>query len=111
MSASSIKEPRTKVSILLLELSVPAHRVGFLQLCTAIPLFKQDKQQSMASELYPAVAETLGYQDWRAVEHAIRDIIVAAWKHRNPKVWNKYFPGCVEAPSNKQFIATLAEYI
>ena len=101
----------TKISHLLIELSIAASRAGFQQLCVGIPRFKLDTQQSMAGELYPYIAETLGYPDWRAVEHAIRSAIAAAWEERNPKVWNRYFPGLTEPPSNKRFIATLAEYI
>ena len=111
MSTSSVKEPIANVSHLLLDLRVPAHRIGYLQLCTAIPLFKKDRQQGMGAELYPAVAEAFGYSDWRAVERAIRDVIVFAWTNRDQETWERYFPGCAKPPSNKQFIATLAEYI
>lgn len=96
---------------LLLELGIPAHRVGYEQLCVALPHFARDKQQCLSTELYPFVAERLRYSDWRAVEHAIREVIACGWKHRDPAVWSRYFPGFRRAPSNKRFIATLAEYI
>ena len=111
MSKISTNDSRTKLPRMLMELSIPVHRVGYLHLRTAIPIFQKDKRQSMISELYPAVAKELGYPDWGAVEHAMREVIKFAWKHRNQEAWDKYFPGCRRAPSNKQFIATLAEYL
>lgn len=95
----------------LLTLSIPPHRVGYCHLCVAIPLFKENKRQCMTSELYPAVAEQVAYTDWRSVERAIRSTIKYAWLHRDPKIWGMYFPGCMSAPSNKHFIAVVAEYI
>lgn len=95
----------------LRQLNVPIYLSGYRCLCMAIPIFAQDISQTMCSELYPAVAKKLGYVDWRAVEFAIRRAILAAWDHRDPDVWEEDFPGCVKAPTNKQFIATLAQRI
>lgn len=93
----------------LRKLNVPVYLSGYRCLCVAIAVFEQDISQSMCNELYPAVAEELGYMDWRAVEFAIRRTILAAWEHRDEAVWNEYFPGMTKAPTNKQFIATLAQ--
>lgn len=93
---------------ILLELGIPVHRVGYKQLCIAIPAYAEDDAQTLSKELFPYVASQLGYCDWRAVEHSIRDSIVYAWKRRDPAVWAKYFPNCRKAPSNKMFIATVA---
>ena len=95
----------------LRQLNVPVYLSGYRCLCVAIPLFALDISQLLCSELYPAVARKLGYVDWRAVEFAIRRSILAAWKHRDPVVWDTYFPGITKAPTNKQFIATLAQRI
>ena len=95
----------------LRRLNIPVHLSGYRQLCVAIPKFSQDISQSMCCELYPAVAKELGYMDWRAVEFAIRRTILAAWERRDPDVWEEYFPGAAKAPTNKQFIATLAQRI
>ncbi|MBQ6852078.1 MAG: sporulation initiation factor Spo0A C-terminal domain-containing protein [Oscillospiraceae bacterium] len=111
METSSPQTAQLTTARILLELSIPAHRMGYLQLCIAIPAFAGNKQQSMAKELYPSVADAVGCLDWRAVEHAIRTVIADAWKRRNPEIWAQYFPGSQRAPSNKQFIATLAEYL
>lgn len=95
----------------LRQLNTPVYLSGYRCLCIAIPIFAGDISQSMCSELYPAVAKKLGYMDWRAVEFAIRRVIYAAWKYRDPVVWEAYFSGTGKAPSNKQFIATLAQRI
>lgn len=95
----------------LRRLHVPVYLSGYRHLCIAIPIFALDISQTMCSELYPTVAKTLGYVDWRAVEFAIRRAILAAWKHRDPAVWNVYFPGVTKAPTNKHFITTLAQRI
>lgn len=89
-------------------LAVPVRLSGYQCLCIAIAAFARDISQSMCNELYPAVAAELGYVDWRAVEFAIRRAILAAWERRDEAVWEQYFPGCTKAPTNKQFIATLA---
>lgn len=95
----------------LRQLNVPMYLSGYRCLCVAIHLFARDISQSMCSELYPAVAKALGYVDWRPVEFAIRRVILSAWEHRDPEIWNVYFPGAAKAPTNKQFIATLAQRI
>lgn len=95
----------------LRQLNVPVYLSGYRCLCVAIPKFAQDISQSMCSELYPAVAKELGYIDWRAVEFAIRRAILSAWEHRDPDAWAEYFPGNTKVPTNKQFIATLAQRI
>ena len=95
----------------LRKLNVPVYLSGYRCLCVAITLFTQDVAQSMCNELYPAVAKKLGYVDWRAVEFAIRRAILSAWEHRDSEKWEVYFPGITKAPTNKQFIANLAQRI
>ena len=95
----------------LRRLNVPAHLSGYRYLCIAIPLFAEDISQPMCAELYPAVAGKLNYTDWRAVEFAIRRAILWAWEHGEREIWSSYFPGSTKAPSNKLFIATLAQRI
>lgn len=95
----------------LRRLNVPVHLSGYSQLCIAISKFSDDITQPVCGELYPAVANTFGHMDWRAVEFSIRRSILAAWKHRDPEVWCQYFPRITKVPSNKVFIATLAQRI
>lgn len=103
--------PQEQVTEMLHELALPKHRRGYSCLCVGVPRFAIDTTQSMTKELYPYIAKVFEYQDWRAVEHGIRDVIQAAWEDRDPAVWEKYFPNQSKVPSNKQFIATLAERI
>lgn len=106
----TVSKTQDQTIYLLMELGVPAHRIGYKLLCLAIPLFAENDTQTLSKELYPVVAAEVGYCDWRAAEHSIRDVIVTAWNQRNPAVWAKYFPDCRRPPSNKQFIATLAQF-
>lgn len=98
-------------SMMLHELGIAIHRHGYNQLQVAIPHFAQDVTQSLTKDLYPYVGEQLGGFDRRAVERSIRCVIIDSWLRRNPDTWNKYFPEATKSPSNKQFIATLAERI
>lgn len=103
--------PQEQVTEMLHELALPKHRRGYSCLCIGLPRFAEDTTQSLTKELYPYIAETFDYPDWRAVEHAIRDVIQAAWESRDPAVWEEYFPNQNKVPSNKRFIAALAERI
>lgn len=106
-----IKSPGEQTTDMLHELALPIHRRGYSCLCIGIPRFAPDRSQSLSKELYPCIAKYYGYSDWHAVESAIRDVILTAWENRDPVVWEKYFPNQGKVPSNKQFIATLAERI
>ena len=96
-------------------LNIPTHLGGYRHLCTAIPLFMENPQQLLTKELYPAVARLSDCPDSRAVEHAIRKAIQAAWKHRDNAIWRKYFScgpqGTIACPTNKEFICRLAEML
>jgi len=111
MYTPPVSAPYDTLVRILLHLQVPAHRIGYTQLCEAIPRFAQDTTQSITKDVYPYVAAQLGYPDWRAVESAIRDVIADTWENGNRDAWESYFPGYTSAPSNKRFIATLAEYL
>lgn len=108
MEATAMLSVQEQVLYDLCRLNIPIHLSGHRQLCLAIPLFATDISQQMCNEIYPAVSKLLGYTDWRAVEFSIRRAILSAWEHGDPEVWDEYFPGIHRAPSNKQFIATLA---
>lgn len=93
------------------ELGIPVHRVGYRYLVQAIVCFLEDDGQCLTKGVYPAIALRFGYGDWRPVEHAIRLVILHAWENRIPGVWERYFPCAHRCPSNKLFIATLAEFL
>ena len=98
-------------SEILHKLGFPVHRCGYDHLIVAITRYAEGDMQSFTKELYPYVAEFFGYTDWPAVEHSIRTVIADTWEIRDPRLWELYFPRCCKAPSNKQFIATLAEAV
>lgn len=99
----------------LYDLRFPAHRCGYRHLCIGIPQFRTDENQSMTKALYPYIASRTGNRvSPDAVERSIRSVIHYAWNHRTPEsaaVWEQFFPGIPEAPTNKLFIATLARYL
>lgn len=111
MNTASLTAHSDTISRILLHFQFPVHRIGYKQLCCAISRFAQDPTQSLSKDLYPYIAEQMGYPDWRAIETAIRGVIADAWRNGNREAWTYYFPGLTCAPSNKRFIATLAEYI
>lgn len=100
-----------QVMQMLHELGFPAHRLGYKQLSVAILRYAIDDTQSLTKDLYPYIANQLHSPDWHAVESSIRNAILTSWKARDPAVWERYFPNLSRVPSNKYFIATLAEYL
>jgi len=94
---------------MLHELSLGVHRLGYKYLTVAVPRYYLDDSQSLSKELYPYVAEVFGCTDWHSVERSIRAVILDARKAGNEAVWAQYFPGSRKPPSNKAFLAVLAE--
>ena len=106
-------EPReeTRVAVHLHALRFRTNLDGYRQLCEAIPIYAQNPGMLMSKELYPAVSRLFSLPDSRTVEHSIRKAIADAWSRREPNLWEKYFPGATEAPTNKAFISKLAEML
>lgn len=104
-------DPRTQVSNLLLALGVPTKLRGYAYLREAILLMAASPGQSITKELYPAVGELCASTAMH-VERSIRSAVSAAWEHRDPRLWNIYFPpdgsGCEMKPTNAAFISRLA---
>lgn len=97
---------------MLHELGISIHRLGYVYLSVAVPYYAADNTRSLSKELYPYVAKRLDkYTQWYAIERSIRMVIYEAWEHRDPSVWEQYFPRQKKVPTNKQFIAVLAEKI
>lgn len=108
----SAPDPHTQVTNLLLTLGIPTRLKGYQQAKEAILRMAADPDQSITKELYPAVAAVCG-GDWRHVERTIRSAIAAAWKKRDERIWQHYFPpepdGTVRKPTNGDFITRMAE--
>jgi len=103
--------PTEQTVQMLQELRVPAHRLGYQQLCLIVPYYRENSYLSMTKDLYPWLAKQFDCHTPQAVEHTIRDVIQYAWQHRDPDVWARYFPDTTKPPTNKQFIAALASRI
>ena len=102
--------PRSlQTSQMLLALNLPAHRLGYSHLCIAIPYFAEDFRRGLTKDVYPFVAAQYGNVSWSAIEQTIRHAILYGWENGDPEVWAEFFPNAKKAPTNKQFIATLAK--
>ena len=112
---TSIEEQTTILSDhtlrILHELYFGAHRLGYRQLLFLIPHYALDNSQSLTKELYPRAARHFGYSSWQPIERTVRIAILNAWSQRDHEIWSKYFSRIVTTPTNKQFIATIAEEI
>lgn len=104
-------QPRedTRVAVHLHTLGFRTNLDGYRQLCEGIPIYAQSPGILLSKELYPIIAGKFCLPDYRTVEHSIRKAITDAWFRRNPIIWEKYFPGATEAPTNKVLISKLAE--
>ena len=104
-----------QTAVLLHSLSFGPHLDGYQQLCVGIPIYATNPGTRLSKELYPRIAELFHFPDARTVEHSIRKAIASAWDRKNPIIWAKYFPpdadGTIPCPTNKQFIARIAEFI
>lgn len=114
VNAALAADPRKKVSNALLELGFPVKLKGFCCICDATLLLRQDFSQSITKEIYPAVGKIAGATPQK-VERAIRNAIECAWRHRDVRVWARYFrlekDGDVRRPTNAELIARLAHTI
>lgn len=109
MVAETQPREETRVAVHLHTLGFRTNLDGYRQLCVGIPIFAKNPGMLLSKELYPAIGEIFGLPDCRTVEHSVRKAITDAWARRDIIVWEKYFPGASEAPTNKAFISKLAE--
>lgn len=103
-------DPQSIIRDHLMTLRIPVSSDGFQLLRIGIPLFAQDKAQRLSKKLYPAISQRFGCSI-EAVEHSIRESVKAGWENRDKTVWERYFPNATECPTNKAFIAQLAELL
>lgn len=104
------------LTVVLREIGVPDHHVGYLYLREAIMMAVEDKDitNSVTNVLYSKVA--LKYSSTPCyVECSIRNAIQIAWDKGNLSILQRYF-SCnsreVEGrPTNRKFIAMIAEWL
>ena len=105
-------EPRICVTNVLRSLGIPTKLKGYLYMREAILILAQDPEQTVTKELYPAVAARCGCASIN-VERAIRSAIESAWKKRDERVWQQYFPpagdGACRRPTNAEFLNRIAD--
>lgn len=102
-------EPSDPLRAHLLRLRLSPRLLGFSYISEGVRRLSGNPQLRITKELYPDLARQFGTTP-EAVEQAIRSCIRDAWLRRDPKIWDRYFPGCVKCPANREFMATLAEY-
>ena len=101
-----------KISGLLMMMGFSVKLHGFKYLSEAIARILKNPDQSITKELYPGVAQvynTAGSHVERSVRGAIQD----AWKRRDDRLWQLYFPpdstGKIAKPTNAAFITRIAD--
>lgn len=83
---------------------------GHRYLSFLLPRYARDRRRNLSGDLYLKTARAYKTSE-ENVKAAIRYAIIKAWRHRDDKVWQDYFPDTASCPSNKQFIATLAGHL
>lgn len=109
-SRQAPNDPQSVAAAHLTVLGLCSGHDGYQQLRLGIPLFRQDPALRLGKELYPAIITLWGSGTPKQIEHSIRLAITNAWKERDKAVWDSYFPGYEKCPSNKDFIARLAQF-
>lgn len=95
---------------ILRQLGIPGGRQGFQHLLTALPMLSRQRDQRMGKELYAHIAHQSG-SSVSAVEKGIRDVIRVGWEQGDRTMWQKYFPGCTQCPTNKEFLFRMADQL
>lgn len=92
-------------------LGISLRQDGYRFLIEAISAFSKDRNMRLQKELYNLVADVCDACNAQCVEKSIRVAIRYAWERRDPAVWDYYFPGVRECPTNGEFIARISELI
>lgn len=99
----------------LLALNFDTRLDGFRLICGAVPMLREDPNQTLSKHVYPALAKIHGLSDQRAVERSIRNSIEKAWNHRNENVWLRFFPpdaaGKIPCPSNRKLLTGMVQWL
>ena len=101
-----------QISSLLIMMGFSVKLNGFRYLQQAVYRILKDPDQSITKELYPGVGHVYGTLGSH-VERSIRGAIQDAWKHRDDRIWQLYFPpdsnGEMAKPTNAVFITRIAD--
>lgn len=95
----------------LLFLGLRPNLSGYECVRVGIRLMRENPDQQITKELYPAIARICGGTSER-VERAMRNVIRDAWLRRDDRNWMAFFPpdrqGRIPQPSNGEFITRIA---
>lgn len=108
--------PREGLVYILLELQLPAHRIGYHYLIKAILLFYNNPVGMLLAGIYQTIIAELDHPiTYRKLEQDIRVVIEAGYRNCDPRVWGYYFRRRRELPagrpSNFEFIAQIASFL
>ncbi len=104
------------ISMMMLDLGVPAHLKGYRYVRTAVYMAEEDMRVvgSVTKLLYPEIAKQYNTTDGK-VERAIRNAIEISWERGNPQTFEKLFGYCAESgqcrPTNSEYIAAMADVV
>ena len=104
------------ITMIMLEIGVPAHLKGYHYLRDAILLTGRDMEivSSVTKLLYPIVAKRFKTTDQK-VERAIRNAIEVSWSRGNVKTFEEMFGYSIASgksrPTNSEYIARIADKV
>ena len=112
----NVRNVRGATLLILYDLRVPVHYMGFDYLLIGIPSALESTSQIVANEIYEYVgSQYIPKVVTQNMEGAIRDAIKAAWKNRTDENWNYYFPDYMvcrrKQPSNLEFISAIVYFL
>jgi len=104
------------ISLMMLDMGVPAHLKGYRYVRSAVLMAEEDMKVvgSVTKLLYPEIAKQYNTTDGK-VERAIRNAIEISWERGNKKTFEILFGYCAESgqqrPTNSEYIAVIADTI
>lgn len=104
------------ISMMMLDMGIPAHLKGYRYVRTAVHMAKEDMRVvgSVTKLLYPEIAKQYNTTDGK-VERAIRNAIEISWERGNPETFEKLFGYCAKSgqcrPTNSEYIAAMADVV
>lgn len=109
-------DPQYVIVVILLELGLPAHRIGYQYIKEAILLFYEEPAHLLMNGIYQAVGENIDpTAGEKQIEQAMRSVIDQAWRNRDSQVWKLYFSpdelGRIKRPSNLEFVSRIACFL
>lgn len=110
------KELRRRITVILRDIGMPAHLMGYAYCRTAIAIVAENPglMKNITKGLYPLVADEHNTTPSR-VERDIRNAIEWVWYSVDLDGWKKYFGNAVyrrkDRPTNSEFIATIVDYL